>query len=157
MSKHITNASIFSYKELWQHIFKDDYCEKYLHKSRLSGGGGNYPFYDIHLKQDLILMPKEFKLASSIEYIDLLDDWYLITRNKSSIARHGVDASFNTVIDNGFKGWLTLEIVNHSDKTVNFKAGQPILKLEARKCEFNCLPYVGKYQNQPNRPVGWDI
>lgn len=144
---------INSYKELWQNIFKKNYKEKYQHNSGFSGGGGNYPFYDIHLKQNLILMSKEFKLASSVEYFNVPNDWYLITRNKSSIARQGVDVSFNTVIDNGFKGWLTLEIVNHSNFIVYLKAGQPILKLESKKCEFECLPYGGKYQNQPDRPV----
>jgi dCTP deaminase len=145
---------INSYKQLWQNIFKDYYKEKYQHGSGLSGGGGHYPFYDIHLKQNLILMPKEFKLASSVEHFNVPNDWYLITRNKSSIARQGVDVSFNTVIDNGFKGWLTLEIVNHSNVIVYLNAGQPILKLEARKCEFECLPYGGKYQNQIDAPVG---
>jgi dCTP deaminase len=154
MNKHVTNISYNSYNELWRDIFKDHYQDKYQHESGLSGGGGNYPFYDIHLKQEVILLPEHrFCLASSIERFTVPMNWYLLPKNKSSIARLGIDASFNTVIDNGFNGWLTIEIVNHSNVTVYLKAGQPILKLEARQCELPCLPYGGKYQNQPDKPV----
>ena len=154
--KQTTNSAPQSYAELWKSIFPDHYQDKYQHTSGLSGGGGDYPFYDIHLKQDVILIPEHrFCLASSVEYFNVPDDWYLVTGNKSSIARQGVDASFNTYIDNGFKGFLTLEIVNHNpNKTIKLIAGQPILKVEARRCEFKSIPYQGKYQNQPNKPVG---
>jgi dCTP deaminase len=152
--KHITNASIESYKQLWQSIFGSDYRDKYQHYTGLSGGGGDYMAYDIHLEQDITLRPNGFKLGSSIEYFDVPADWYLLTKNKSTIARMGIDASFNTLIDNGFKGWLTIEIKNHSDVTVELKAGQPILKVVAVKCDYPCEVYNGKYQNQPNKPVG---
>lgn len=152
---HITNVAFNSYKDLWQSVFKDHYQDKYTHQNGLSGGGGDYPFYDIHVKQDVVLLPEHrFCLASSVERFTVPSDWYFLTKNKSSIARIGVDASFNTVIDNGFNGWLTLEIANHSNKTVEFKAGQPILKVIAVKCDFPCLGYCGNYQNQPDRPVG---
>jgi len=153
--KHITNASFNSYKELWQSIFGNDYRDKYQHETGLSGGGGDYPFYDIHLKQDIILLPEyRICLASSIEHFKVPNDWYLLTKNKSTIARKGVDASFNTLIDNGWSGYLTIEIINHSPVPVALKAGQPILKVVAVKCDFACEPYNGKYQNQPNNPVG---
>lgn len=152
---HTTNIAFNSYKDLWKSVFKDHYQDKYTHQSGLSGGGGDYPFYDIHIKQDVVLLPEHrFCLASSVERFTVPIGWYLLTKNKSSIARIGVDASFNTVIDNGFNGWLTLEIANHSNKTVEFKSGQPILKVIAVKCDLPCLGYCGNYQNQPDRPVG---
>ena len=154
-NKHITNDAFFSYKELWQHIFGDTYRDKYMHESGLSGGGGDYPFYDIHLAKDVVLLPEyKYELAYSLEHFNVPHDWYLKTGNKSTLARMGIDASFNTYIDNGFKGYLTIEIINHSKATRVFDAGQPILKVEAVKCLFTALPYAGKYQNQPNRPVG---
>lgn len=151
---HITNIAFNSYKDLWQSVFKDHYKDKYQHESGLSGGGGNYPFYDIHLKQDVILYPfRRFKLASSVEHFNVPADWYLLTKNKSTIARRGIDASFNTLIDNSWRGHLTIEIVNHRFRFVRLKAGQPILKVVAVKCDFSCLPYDGKYQNQSDKPV----
>lgn len=144
-----------SYKELWQSIFGDDYRDKYKHKSGLSGGGGNYSFYDIHVKQNVVLLSEHrFLLASSVEFFKVPNNWFLVAKNKSSIARLGVDASFNTVIDNGWHGYLTLEIVNHSNVSVYLEEGQPILKVLAMPVMYPCEPYAGKYQNQPNYPVG---
>ena len=151
---HVTNIAFNSYKDLWQSVFKDYYQDKYQHETGLSGGGGNYPFYDIHLKQEVVLLPEHrFCLASSVERFTVPVNYYLLTKNKSSIARLGIDASFNTIIDNGFNGWLTIEIVNHSNATVYLKAGQPILKVVAVKCDLPCLSYEGKYQNQSDKPV----
>ena len=153
--KHITNTSFNNYKDLWQSIFGNDYRDKYQHGTGLSGGGGDYPFYDIHLKQDVILSPEnKFYLASSVVRFNVPYDWYLLTKKKSTIARKGIDASFNTLIDNGWSGFLTIEIVNHSPVQVILKAGQPILKVVAVKCDFPCEAYSGKYQNQDNEPVG---
>lgn len=148
------NKKFKSYKELWQHIFGDDYRDKYDHESGLSGGGGHYAVYDIHLKQDVVLPPEyKFDRASSIEKFNVPNNWFLLPLNKSSIARIATDATFNTFVDNGFKGYLTLEIINHSNVTQKFQAGQPIMKLLALKAEFPCEPYDGHYQNQPDEPV----
>lgn len=175
--KHVTNASLGNYKEFWQRIFPEHYLEKYMHQTGFSGGGDHHPFYDIHLKQDVFLIPEHrFCLASSVEYFDVPDDYYLRTWNKSTIARLGLsaeyvqmhtqepqalplyrkgcDTSFSTLIDNGFKGWLTIEIVNNTNAALELKAGQPILTVEPQKCLFPCKKYAGKYQDQPDRPTG---
>lgn len=155
MKKHQTNCAFMDYEELWKHIFPKHYREKYNHPSGLSGGGGGFPFYDIHLKQDVTLWPlAPFKLASSLEMFNVPPDWYLETRNKSTLTRMGIDASFNTIIDNGFKGYLTIEIVNNRLNIIRLKAGQPILKIIPQRVIFPCGIYNGKYQNQPDKPVG---
>jgi dCTP deaminase len=153
--RHLTNISFNSYKELWQYIFPEHYQEKYNHATGLTGGGGDYPFYDIHVKQDVILMPEHrFMLASTIEYFTVPIDYYLVVHNKSSIARLGVTASFNTLIDNGFNGYITLEIAYYGNAGVTIKAGSPIAKVAPHKLLFPCEPYRGQYQNQPNNPIG---
>lgn len=155
MHAHVTNAAFKNYKELWQHTFPEHYQDKYQHQCGLSGGGGNYAFYDIHVKQEVVLLPEyKFVLASSVELFNVHRDWYFLTKNKSSIARMGIDATFNTVIDNGFKGYLTIEIVNHKPFTQTLQAGQPIMKIIPQKILFPCGIYDGKYQNQPNEPIG---
>lgn len=143
-----------NYTELWKYTFPEHYKEKYEHPCGMTGGGGEFPFYDIHVKQEVVLLPEyKFILASSVELFNVPDDWYLVTKNKSSIARLGIDATFNTVIDNGFKGYLTIEIVNTRPVTQTLQAGQPIMKVIPQRIDFPCGIYDGKYQNQPDKPV----
>jgi deoxycytidine triphosphate deaminase len=141
-----------NYKELWQLIFPKHYKDKYKHESGLSGGGGDYPVYDIHIaKNPYQKNEKGFHLAYSKEYFEVPHNVMLITKNKSTIARQGIDASFSTFIDNGFKGHLTIEIINH--KGAKIIDGQPILQVVALPLMFPCDPYNGKYQNQEAEPV----
>ncbi len=144
-----------SYKKLWQSIFPDHYQDKYQHETGLSGGGGDYPTYDIHLKDRIILgtNDKKFVLGCSMEYFNTPRDWMLLPRNKSTIARQGIDACFSTFIDPGFKGFLTIEIVNFLQSGKMLHAGQPILQIVAIPCHYSCFGYEGKYQNQPNKPI----
>ena len=81
-----------SYVKLWKSIFPNHYKEKYKHWSGLSGGGGNYPFYDIHICERVSLMPNEFKLSFSEERFVIPKDIYLLTGNKSTLARQGIEA-----------------------------------------------------------------
>lgn len=152
--KHITNTAFSGYTEVWKRVFGSDYKDKYIDAvTGLSGGGGEYPFYDIHIASSFSLKPRQFVLGHSVECFDVPYNYYLKTGNKSTLARMGIDASFNTYIDNGFKGYLTIEIFNCGGDIIKLVKGQPILKVELIPCLFSCKPYDGKYQNQPNRPV----
>lgn len=152
--KHITNTHPSSYRELWQRIFKEHYRDKYKHDvTGLSGGGGDYPFYDIHLAEPMTIKAKNFALGYSIEKFTVPANYYLRVCNKSTIARTGLDASFNTLIDNGFYGYLTIEMFNYSDIDIRLVRGQPILKVELVECLFKATPYDGKYQNQEKKAV----
>lgn len=181
-----------TYKELWQSIFPHHYKDKYNHESGLSGGGGDYPVYDIHLSEDVFLPsevhrsqeqdgildfePSEYverdgekipvfsmsnaiiietgvTLGVSQEYFNVPDDVCLTVKNKSTFARAGIDASLCTFIDNGFKGYLTIELINHAYFPMVIKAGTPILQVFAQPLMFPCEPYNGKYQHQKNKPV----
>ena len=63
------------------------------------------------------LMPGEFILGSTIEHIEIPDDLVGIVEGKSSIGRLGITAHVTAgYIDAGFKGNITLEIANLSDR-----------------------------------------
>jgi len=63
------------------------------------------------------LMPGEFLLGSTIEHVEIPDDLVGIVEGKSSIGRLGVTAHVTAgYIDAGFKGNITLEIANLSNK-----------------------------------------
>jgi dCTP deaminase len=66
--------------------------------------------YDIRLAQDVELWPGDFLLASSLEHFNLPNNVVARAHNKSSWARLGIDASFSTVLEPGWKGHLTIEI-----------------------------------------------
>jgi dCTP deaminase len=109
--------------------------------------------YDIRIKQDVLLYPfKRFALASTVEYFQMPNDYVAIVHDKSTWARRKLSV-FNTVIEPGWKGWLTLELVYHGWKPLFIPAGSGIAQ-----CIFHEIStpvtYEGKYQNQENKPVG---
>lgn len=91
-------------------------------------------------------------LGSSIEEFDMPADMVGKVFNKSSWARLGVDASKTTIIEPGWKGFLTLEIKFDGDLPVIIEAGAPIAQIIFEHT-VHSAPYQGKYQNQPDKPV----
>lgn len=92
-----------------------------------------------------------FSLASAIEEFNMPDDLMGIVHDKSTWARRGLSV-FNTVIEPGWKGFLTLELVYHGEGELIIPAGsgiaQVVFHLLAEEAE-----YKGKYQNQEDQPV----
>lgn len=117
--------------------------------------------YDVRLAQDLRLegvghasRPKGcFVLGSSLERLTVPDDLLVMVCDKSTWVRRGV-AVQNSTADPGFRGYLTLEITNHSSDGVELLRGMPIAHLVfVRLDEPTESPYDGKYQDQGPAPV----
>lgn len=109
--------------------------------------------YDIRVKQDLILSPNDFVLASSIERFEIPRTVMGEVKDKSSWARHGLTVQ-NTVIEPGWGGFLTLELKNIGNETIRIRQGCPIAQVIFKRLDYaTMLPYTGKYQNQEDRPV----
>ena len=92
-----------------------------------------------------------FALASATCMFDMPDDLVGVVHDKSTWARQGVSV-FNTVIEPGWRGYLTLEIVFHGNKPVHLPAGAGIAQVLFHTLE-RPASYSGKYQNQANNPV----
>lgn len=109
--------------------------------------------YDIRVKENFMLRPGEFVLASSIEYFDMPNDVLAQVCDKSSLARQGLVVQ-NTIIEPGWKGFLTLELTYHGNKRwLGIEAGQPIAQIIFHRLEEATeKPYDGKYQNQESGP-----
>ena len=97
------------------------------------------------------LMEGRFALASAIEEFDMPADLAGQVFDKSSWARHGLSL-FNTVIEPGWKGFLTLELVFQGNKDIYIPAGSPIAQVVFSPVA-NPIEYRGKYQNQGDNPV----
>ena len=125
--------------------------------------------YDIRIKQDIHFKPNpffqtgmdcsvsgivtrnsKFTLASAIEEFDMPDCLVGIVHDKSTWARQGLSV-FNTVIEPGFKGGLTLELVYHRNTELIIPAGSGIAQVLFHKISRPAR-YDGKYQGQSSDP-----
>lgn len=109
--------------------------------------------YDVRLRQTLILKPGDFTLASIVEHITMPDDLVGYVFDKSTLARLGVSL-FNTIVEPGWVGYLTLEVSHHGRNAVLLPAGSPIAQVVFHRTDKKCVGYDGKYQNQGKAPVG---
>ena len=123
--------------------------------------------YDIRIKQEIIFKPgmtmgpeiwidgqPEYGrccLASAIEEFDMPDDLVGVVHDKSTWARQGLSV-FNTVVEPGWKGFLTLELVFHGSKEVVIPAGAGIAQVIFTSLAHDAS-YEGKYQYQADMPV----
>lgn len=126
--------------------------------------------YDIRIKQDIEFIPHDpdsygceiyidgqhshsgrFTIASAIEEFDMPSCLVGIVHDKSTWARTGLSV-FNTVIEPGWKGFLTLELVYHGRQTLRIPAGTGIAQVLFHMIHEDAA-YGGKYQNQDDRPV----
>lgn len=109
--------------------------------------------YDVRIKQDFALWPSEFALASTVEHFNMPNDLLAYVKDKSTWARRGLSIK-NTVIEPGWRGFLTLELHNTGKSMLRLEGGMPIAQII-----FHLLdeptehPYEGKYQNQADQPV----
>ena len=128
--------------------------------------------YDIRIKQEIRFIPSEmgvklfivhdhkeiaerrrgrFALASAIEPFHMPDDLVGIVHDKSTWARRGLSV-FNTVIEPGWKGFLTLELVYHGEDELVIPAGSGIAQVVFHRTS-QAAHYTGKYQDQADEPV----
>lgn len=113
--------------------------------------------YDVRIAEDVNLSnsvygPFRFSLASTIEHFTMPDDVIGYVKDKSTWARQGVLVQ-NTVIEPGWRGWLTLELSYEGDGTVHIPAGSPIAQIIFHRLDQPTeIPYSGKYQDQEAGP-----
>lgn len=106
--------------------------------------------YDIRVSEYIDLWAGRFVLASSIERFNMPLNVLGIVHDKSTWARKGVCVQ-NTVIEPGWRGYLTLEITNHGGEYIRIDNGTPIAQVIFHLLdESTHNPYEGKYQDQPS-------
>lgn len=98
------------------------------------------------------IRPGQFVLASATERFTMPTGVLGIVHDKSSWARQGL-AVQNTVIEPGWRGWLTLELTNHGKETLTLYEGTGICQVVFHYLDAPTdQPYAGKYQDQPRGP-----
>jgi dCTP deaminase len=110
--------------------------------------------YDCRIADALLVPVGQSRLASSLERFCLPADICAQVMDKSTWARVFLTA-FNTHLDPGWEGFLTVELSNLGSEVAEFLPGDPLVQI---KFEFldqrTQLPYAGKYQNQEAGPQG---
>jgi dCTP deaminase len=109
--------------------------------------------YDIRIKQEVTLNSENrFALASTLERFQMPAHLVGIVHDKSTWARQGLSV-FNTVIEPGWEGYLTLELVYHGAGELVIPAEVGIAQVLFHALVNDASYGDGKYQNQPDRPV----
>ena len=87
-------------------------------------------------------------LAYTMEDFHMPENVCGVVMDKSTYARQFMSA-MNTFIDPGFKGNLTLELVNHGPDPIDLRAGDPVAQILFLELDqATDRPYTGKYQHQ---------
>ena len=103
------------------------------------------------ITDNLVTKKGNFVLASAIEEFDMPPGLVGVVHDKSTWARKGLSV-FNTVIEPGWKGFLTLELVYHGSEVLIIPAGSGIAQVIFHEVSMPSR-YSGKYQNQPDEPT----
>lgn len=93
-------------------------------------------------------------LAATIERFNIPPDLCMRVLDKSSWARRGLTVQ-NTIAEPGWRGYLTLEIINHGTDPIWLSPGTPIAQVVFEQLDEPTeqpYPERGKYQNQARGP-----
>jgi dCTP deaminase len=128
--------------------------------------------YDLRIKQDITFIKSGFGdrvvindpdkeeeeayfgcfcLASTIEKFQMPNFLVAKIHDKSTWARQGLSV-FNTVVEPGWHGWLTLELVYHGQETLHIPAGSGIAQALFNQLSDLSAYGDGKYQNAGDFP-----
>ena len=95
--------------------------------------------------------PGKFALASSMEEFQMPNNLMAVVHDKSSWARRGLSV-FNSCIEPGWNGFLTIELVYHGREDLIIPAGSGIAQVIFHDLT-EAAAYKGRYQGQADKPV----
>jgi dCTP deaminase len=108
------------------------------------------PFRQV-IAPSIVLWPGQFLLCRSVETFDIPPDVQAIVHGKSSLARAGIHILV-TPLEPGWRGEVTIEIVNHFWLPVRLYAGegigQVVFHQSDEPCAISYKDKAGKYQDQ---------
>ena len=96
-----------------------------------------------------LLLPGQFVLATTMEYISLPDNLTAFVEGRSSLGRMGLFIQNAGWGDPGFQGEITLELFNANRCAIELTAGRRVGQLVFARMDAPAAePYSGKYQGQ---------
>ena len=105
--------------------------------------------YKVIKSNTYILLPHQFVLATTMEYVELPDNLTAFVEGRSSLGRMGLFIQNAGWVDPGFRGEITLELYNANRCAIELKCGRRVGQLVFAQMDDIALnPYKGKYQGQ---------
>ncbi|WP_070328384.1 dCTP deaminase [Exiguobacterium aurantiacum] len=98
----------------------------------------------------MVIPPKTFVLATTMEYVSIPNDMTAFVEGRSSIGRLGLFIQNAGWVDPGFEGRITLELFNANQVPIEIETGRRICQLVFAKLDEATAPYAGKYRGQPS-------
>lgn len=99
--------------------------------------------------QKFVLHPGELVIGSTLEYVQLPSSLMCYVIGKSSWGRMGLIIATATKVDPGFRGCITLEIVNEGQIPLILYPGLPIAQLV-----LHTAPAGTRYEGRYHCPIG---
>jgi dCTP deaminase len=133
---------VLSDVEIREHLEEGEVKLEPFEPSCLSPAG-----YDLRCSKNVILKPKQYELVATLETVELGLNVTAYLHIRSSLAREGVIGSF-AVVDPGFRGQLTLNLHNVSEKQILLREGERIVQIVFHRLGSAARKgYNGSYQN----------
>lgn len=102
-----------------------------------------------NFREPLVLHPRELLIGSTLEYMQVPQDLMCYVVGKSTWGRLGLIIATATKVDPGFKGCITLEIVNEGEVPLLLYPGVPIAQLVVHETTG-----VSTYKGGYSLPIG---
>jgi dCTP deaminase len=103
--------------------------------------------------EELWLHPHQFVLAATLEYLGLPDDISACVVGRSSWGRLGLLVATAIFVHPGFRGCLTLELVNEGEAPIRLSPGMRIAQLILDELD-EPAPVEGRRRDKYRAPVG---
>lgn len=112
--------------------------------------GDKVEYEEIRFTKDhpFILKPGEFVLGATNEFISFSSSVCGFVQGRSSIGRIGLTVQNAGFIDPGFRGTITLELVNESRMAIALIPGYRVVQVVMVEVRDNSEKYDGKYNDQ---------
>ena len=111
--------------------------------------GGEIEYEDVPVNEDhVIIQPREFMLATTMEWIHVPNSAAAFVQGRSSIGRASLSIQNAGFVDPGFQGHITLELKNDGPLPIVLYPGYPVAQLVYMEALDVSRPYDGKYVGQ---------
>jgi dCTP deaminase len=104
------------------------------------------PLFRVISGGEIVIPPRNFALLTTEEYVKMPDDVAGLANLRSTLARYGLVIP-PTVVDAGFEGNITIEVVNESPNAIVLRPGLRFLHLILIRAE-GASRYSGRYLGQ---------